>query len=94
MPPEDLMMKEPTIKKVAYGFAMAIAIIIVHFIDARVYAMPPIFALFLAIFVTYLGIVLINKSDKLNKPISRTKYNLINAVVVFILFIAYFTISV
>ncbi|MER2169409.1 MAG: hypothetical protein ABS938_02120 [Psychrobacillus psychrodurans] len=49
-------MKEPTIKKVAYGVAMAIAIIVVHFIDARVYAMQPIFALFLAIFVTYLGI--------------------------------------
>ncbi|MET0958886.1 MAG: hypothetical protein ABWX58_00930 [Psychrobacillus psychrotolerans] len=87
------MMKEPTIKKVAYGIAMAIAIIIVHFINARVYAMPPIFALFLAIFVTYLGIALINKSDKFYKPISRTKYNLINAIVVLILFIAYFTIS-
>lgn len=87
------MMKEPTIKKVAYGVAMAIAIIIVHFIDARVYAMPPIFALFLAIFVTYLGIVLINKSDKLDRPVSRTLYNLINAVVVLVLFIAYFTIS-
>ena len=86
-------MKEPTIKKVAYGVAMAIAIIIVHFIDARVYAMPPIFALFSAIFVTYLGIVLINKSDKLDRPVSRTLYNLINAVVVLVLFIAYFTIS-
>jgi len=86
-------MKEPTIKKVAYGVAMAIAIIIVHFIDARVYAMPPIFALFLAILVTYLGIVLINKSDKLDRPVSRTLYNLINAVVVLVLFIAYFTIS-
>ena len=86
-------MKEPTIKKVAYGVAMAIAIIIVHFIDARVYAMPPIFVLFLAIFVTYLGIVLINKSDKLDRPVSRTLYNLINAVVVLVLFIAYFTIS-
>ena len=86
-------MKEPTIKKVAYGVAMAIAIIIVHFIDARVYAMPPIFALFSAIFVTYLGIVLINKSDKLDRPVSRTFYNLINAVVVLVLFIAYFTIT-
>lgn len=86
-------MKEPTIKKVAYGIAMAIAIIIVHFIDARVYAMPPIFALFLAIFVTYLGIVLINNSDKLDRPVSRTFYNLINAVVVLVLFIAYFTIT-
>lgn len=86
-------MKEPTIKKVAYGIAMAIAIIIVHFIDARVYAMPPIFALFLAISVTYLGIVLINKSDKLDRPVSKTLYNLINVVVVLILFIAYFTIT-
>ncbi|SEN03461.1 hypothetical protein SAMN04487786_3094 [Paenisporosarcina quisquiliarum] len=87
------MMKEPTIKKVAYGVAMAIAIIVVHFIDARVYAMQPIFALFLAIFVTYLGIVLINKSNKFDQTISRAKYNLINAGVVFVLFIAYFTIS-
>lgn len=87
------MMKEPTIKKVAYGVAMAIAIIIVHFIDARVYAMPPIFSLFLAIFITYLGIVFIKKSDRFDQTISRTKYNLINAIVVFVLFIAYFTIS-
>ncbi|WP_277584782.1 hypothetical protein [Psychrobacillus antarcticus] len=86
-------MKEPTIKKVAYGIAMAIAIIIVHFINARVYAMPPIFALFLAIFVTYLGIVLINKSNNFDQTISRTKYNLINTVVVLVLFIAYFKIS-
>ncbi|MEK3979909.1 hypothetical protein MKY37_12645 [Psychrobacillus sp. FSL K6-2836] len=86
-------MKEPTIKKVAYGVAMAIAIIIVHFIDARVYAMPPIFSLFLAIFITYLGIVFIKKSDRFDQTISRTKYNLINAIVVFVLFIAYFTIS-
>ncbi|QUG43270.1 hypothetical protein KD050_08650 [Psychrobacillus sp. INOP01] len=86
-------MKEPTIKKVAYGIAMAIAIIIVHFIDARVYAMPPIFALFLAIFITYLGIVSINKFDRLDQPISRTNYNLINGVVVLVLFIAYFKIS-
>ena len=90
---EDLMMKEPTIKKVAYGIAMAIAIIIVHFIDARVYAVPPIFALFLAIFVTYLGIALINKSERFNQTVSRTKYNVINTVVVLVLFIAYFKIS-
>ncbi|SDN42333.1 hypothetical protein SAMN05518871_105110 [Psychrobacillus sp. OK028] len=86
-------MKEPTIKKVAYGIAMAIAIIIVHFIDARVYAMPPIFALFLAIFITYLSIAFINKSGRFNQTISRTNYNLINAVVVLVLFIAYFAIS-
>lgn len=86
-------MKEPTIKKVAYGIAMAVAIIIVHFIDTRVYAMPPIFALFLAIFITYLGIVLINKSGRLDQVISRTKYNFINTVVVLVLFVAYFAIS-
>jgi len=86
-------MKEPTTKKVAYGIAMAIAIIIVHFINARVYAMPPIFALFLAIFVTYLGILVIKRSGRFDQTISRTKYNFINAVVVFLLFIAYFTIS-
>lgn len=86
-------MKEPTIKKVAYGVAMAIAIIIVHFIDARIFAMPPIFTLFLAIFITYLGIIIIKKSGKFDQTISRTKYSLINAVVVFVLFIAYFMIS-
>lgn len=86
-------MKEITVKKVAYGIAMAIAIIIVHFIDTRFYAMSPIIALFLAILVTYLGIAVINKSDKFDKPISRTNYNLINAIVVLVLFIAYFKIS-
>ena len=87
------MMKEPTIKKVAYGVAMAIAIIIVHFIDARIYAMSPIVALFLAIFITYLGILFINKSERFNQSISRTKYNLLNAFVVLVLFLAYFKIS-
>lgn len=86
-------MKEPTIKKVAYGIAMAIAIIIVHFINARVYAMPPIFALFLAIFITYLGIIAIKKSGNFDQTISRSKYNLINAGVVLVLFIAYFAIA-
>ncbi|QFG00577.1 hypothetical protein PB01_18265 [Psychrobacillus glaciei] len=86
-------MKEPTLKKVAYGAAMAIAIILVHFINARMYTMPPIFAIFLAIFFTYLGISVIKKYDKFDQKISRTKYNLLNALVVFVLFIAYYTIA-
>ncbi|MEI4772013.1 hypothetical protein WAX74_20670 [Psychrobacillus sp. FJAT-51614] len=86
-------MKEPTLKKVAYGIAMAIAIIIVHFVDVHVYPMAPIFALLLAILITYLGIIFINKSDRFDKTISRSKYNLLNALVVFVLFIAYFTIA-
>jgi 4-hydroxybenzoate polyprenyltransferase len=86
-------LREPTLRKVAYGVAMAIAIILVHFINVRIYAMPPIFALFLAIFITYLCISLIKKSDKFDQKISRTKYNLLNALVVFVLFIAYYTIA-
>jgi hypothetical protein len=86
-------MKEPTLKKVAYGIAMTIAIIIVHFIDVRVYNIPSILAILLAIFITYLGITFINKSNRFDKKISRTKYNLLNAIVVFILFIAYFSIA-
>jgi Na+/H+ antiporter NhaC len=87
------ILKQPTLKKVAYGAAMAIAIILVHFINARLYAMPPIFAIILAIFITYLGISVINKCDKFDQKISKTKYNLLNAVVVFVLFIAYYTIA-
>ncbi|WP_342599317.1 hypothetical protein MHB48_18480 [Psychrobacillus sp. FSL H8-0483] len=86
-------MKEPTLKKVAYGVAMSIAIIIVHFINVQIYKMLPIFALLLAILITYLGITFINKSGKFDQVISRTKYNLLNALVVFVLFIAYFTIA-
>lgn len=86
-------MKEPTLKKVAYGVAMAVAIILVHFIDSRVYKMPPIFALFLAIFITFIGIKIINKSERFDKKISRTQYNLLNALIVLILFISYFSIT-
>lgn len=86
-------MKEPTFKKVAYGIAMAIAIIIVHFIDVRVYNMSPIIALLLAILITFLGIVFINKSEKMDRKISRMNYNLLNVAVVLALFFAYVTIS-
>ncbi|TQR21540.1 hypothetical protein [Psychrobacillus vulpis] len=86
-------MKEPTLKKVAYGVSMAIAIILVHFIDVHVYSMHPIFTLLLAIFITYLGIMFVNRNEKFNQKISRTKYNLLNALVVFVLFIAYFSIA-
>ena len=86
-------MKEPTLKKVAYGVAMAIAIILVHFIDVRVYNMSPIFALLLAIVITFLGIKFINKSEKFDKKISRTQYSLLNTLVVLVLFIAYFAIT-
>ncbi|MFJ5770636.1 hypothetical protein [Psychrobacillus sp. NPDC093180] len=86
-------MKEPTLKKVAYGVAMAIAIILVHFIDARVYNMQPILALILAILITFVGITFINKSEKMDRKISRMNYNLLNAAVVLVLFFAYFTIS-
>ncbi|GGA39423.1 hypothetical protein [Psychrobacillus lasiicapitis] len=86
-------MKEPTLKKVAYGMAMAIAIILVHFIDARVYNMQPILALILAILITFVGITFINKSEKMDRKISRMNYNLLNVAVVLVLFFAYFTIS-
>lgn len=86
-------MKEPTLKKVAYGVAMAIAIILVHFIDARVYNMQPILALILAILITFVGITFINKSKKMDRKISRMNYNLLNVAVVLVLFFAYFTIS-
>lgn len=85
-------MKEPTLKKVAYGVAMAIAIIVVHFIDVYVYNMPPIFAIFLAIFITYLGIKLTRNSNKLDKKISRMQYNLLNAMVIAVLVTAYYLI--
>ncbi|WP_144510670.1 hypothetical protein [Bacillus sp. FJAT-22090] len=86
-------MKDPTLKKVAYGLAMAIAIILVHFIDVHIYSMPAMFALFLAIFITYLGIKIVNKSARFDKKITRTTYNLLNVLVVFVLFIAYYTIA-
>lgn len=86
-------MKEPTLKKVAYGVAMAIAIILVHFIDVHVYNMPPIFALLLAIVITFLGIKFINKSEKMDRNISRMNYNLLNVAVVLVLFIAYVAIT-
>lgn len=86
-------MKEPTLKKVAYGVAMAVAIILVHFIDARVYKMAPIFALLLAIFITFVGIKIINKSERFDKKISRTQYNLLNALIVLVLFLSYFSIT-
>jgi len=86
-------MKEPTLKKVAYGVAMAIAIILVHFIDVRVYNMPPIFALLLAIVITFLGIKFINKSEKFDRKISRINYNLLNVAVVLVLFFAYISIT-
>ena len=88
-----MFVKEPTLKKVAYGVAMALAIIIVHFVNEYVYTMPPIVVLLVAIFITYLGITFINKSGKFEQKISRTKYNLLNAVVVLVLFIVYFTIT-
>lgn len=88
-----MFVKEPTLKKVAYGAAMALAIIIVHFVNVYIYTMPPIVVLLVAIFITYLGITFINKSGKFEKKISLIKYNLLNAIVVVVLFIVYFTIT-
>ena len=86
-------MKEPTLKKVAYGIVMAVAIVIVHFIDARVYTLSPWLALVLVIVLIYSGITLVKKSGKLEQTISRSKYNAINVLVVLVLFLAYYTIS-
>ncbi|PZX03909.1 hypothetical protein C7437_105106 [Psychrobacillus insolitus] len=72
---------------------MALAIIIVHFVNVYVYTMPPIVVLLVAIFITYLGITFINKSGKFEQNISLIKYNLLNAIVVVVLFIVYFTIT-
>lgn len=86
-------MKEPTLKKVAYGIAMAIAAICVHFVNARVYPLSPIIALVFAIIITTVGIILLNKFKKLDKKISKTAYNLLNILVVVILMIAYIIIA-
>ncbi|NME04729.1 hypothetical protein [Psychrobacillus sp. BL-248-WT-3] len=86
-------MKDPTYQKVVYGIVMAIAVIIVHFLNVRVYPLQPIFSILIAILIIYVGITVVKKSGKFEQTISRMKYNLLNLVVVFILFIAYFTID-
>ncbi|MER2260770.1 MAG: hypothetical protein ABS934_02070 [Psychrobacillus sp.] len=86
-------MKDPTYQKVVYGIVMAIAVIIVHFLNVRVYPLHPIFSLLIAILIIYAGITAVKKSGKFEQSISRRKYNLLNMAVVFILFIAYFTID-
>lgn len=86
-------MKDPTYQKVVYGIVMAIAVIIVHFLNVRVYPLHSIFSILIAILIIYVGITVVKKSGKFEQTISRMKYNLLNLVVVFILFIAYFTID-
>lgn len=86
-------MKDPTYQKVVYGIVMTIAVIIVHFLNVRVYPLQPIFSILIAILIIYVGITAVKKSGKFEQTISRMKYNLLNLVVVFILFIAYFTID-
>lgn len=86
-------MKEPTYQKVVYGIVMAIAVIIVHFLNVRVYPLHPILSFIIAILIIYVGITVVKKSGKFGQTISRAKYNLLNMIVVFVLFIAYFTIA-
>lgn len=86
-------MKDPTYQKVAYGIVMAIAVIIVHFLNVRIYPLHPILSFVMAILIIYAGITAVKKSGKFQQTISRMRYNLLNMIVVFVLFIAYFTIA-
>lgn len=60
-------MKDPTYQKVVYGIVMAIAVIIVHFLNVRVYPLHPIFSILIAILIIYVGITAVKSQGNLNR---------------------------
>jgi hypothetical protein len=81
------------LKRVAYGIIMAGTLIVVRYIDLYIYDMPTLVAIIAIIAMMLISYKLVDQSDFFKKKISKNIYYLINLIIVFLLFLAFYSLE-
>lgn len=81
------------LKRVAYGIIMAGTLIVVRYIDLYIYDMPTLVAIIAIIGMMLISYKLVDQSDFFKKKISRNIYYLMNLIIVFLLFLAFYSLE-
>ena len=81
------------LKRVAYGIIMAGTLIVVRYIDLYIYDMPTLVAIIAIIGMMLVSYKLVGQSDFFKKKISRNVYYLMNLIIVFLLFLAFYSLE-
>jgi len=81
------------LKRVAYGIIMAGTLIVVRYIDLYIYDMPTLVAIIAIIGMMLISYKLVDQSEFFKKKISRNIYYLMNLIIVFLLFLAFYSLE-
>jgi len=81
------------LKRVAYGMIMAGTLIVVRYIDLYIYDMPTLVAVIAIIGMMLISYKLVDQSEFFKKKISRNVYYLMNLIIVFLLFLAFYSLE-
>ncbi|MFX3674991.1 MAG: hypothetical protein ACE3JQ_11165 [Paenisporosarcina sp.] len=81
------------LKRVAYGIIMAGTLILVRYIDLYIYNMPTLLAIIGLIGMMLISYKLVDRSEFFKHQISKNVYYLMNVVIVFLLFLAYYSLE-
>jgi hypothetical protein len=80
-------------KNLVNGMILAFSVILVRFIDVRVYDMPLIVTLVLLMAMIYAGIRVVERFPALDEPVSKKVSYITNTLVIITIFLAFFVLE-
>lgn len=80
-------------KNLVNGMILAFSVILIRFIDVRVYDMPLILTLALLMALIYGGIRLVERFPALDEPVSKKVSYITNTLVIVTIFLAFFVLG-
>ncbi len=80
-------------KNLVNGMILAFSVILIRFIDVRVYDMPLILTLVLLMVLIYGGIRLVERFPALDEPVSKKVSYITNTLVIVTIFLAFFVLG-
>ncbi|MBT2581322.1 hypothetical protein [Planococcus sp. ISL-109] len=80
-------------KNLVNGMILAFSVILIRFIDVRVYDMPLIVTLVLLMALIYGGIRLVERFPALDEPVSKKMSFITNTLVIITIFTAFFVLE-
>ncbi|MDE4084775.1 hypothetical protein PO902_06940 [Planococcus maritimus] len=80
-------------KNLVSGMILAFSVILIRFIDVRVYDMPLILTLALLMVLIYGGIRLVERFPALDEPVSKKVSYITNTLVIVTIFLAFFVLG-
>lgn len=80
-------------KNLVNGMILAFSVILIRFIDVRIYDMPLIVTLMLLMALIYGGIRLVERFPALDEPVSKKTSFITNTLVIITIFLAFFVLG-